>query len=75
MYVAVLTSLCCSVDPARETDLSQYEHIVWYPGNAAVERRKQSLFRCPSTNQGPRRQLALSPDDYHLADDNHPAVE
>ena len=69
------TSICFNaltvsiiVDPNKTATLAnKYETIVWYPGHAAVERRKQAYFKeHPQIRAHSDR---LLPDSYDASDD------
>jgi len=57
------------VDPNREADPGHYENIVWYPGKAAVERRKQAYL--DAHPQIRAHSGHLLPDDYDSSDDKN----
>ena len=52
------------VNPNIEAGPRHYENIVWYPGKAAVERRKQAYF-----DAHPAHSDRLLPDDYNMSDE------
>jgi len=56
------------VDPTETVSPFRYEDTVWYPGHAAVERRKQAYF-----NEHPQIRShsdRLLPDTYDASDDD-----
>ena len=55
-------------DPTQTVSPFRYEDTVWYPGHAAVERRKQAYF-----NEHPQiwaHSDQLLPNTYDASDDN-----
>jgi len=55
------------VDPNKTATPNRYETTVWYPGHAAVERRKQAYFKeHPQIRSHSDR---LLPDSYDASDD------
>jgi len=68
----VLTFLMVSiiVDPNKTVSPYRYEKTIWYPGHAAVERRKQAYFKeHPEIRSHSDR---LLPDSYDASDDEPP---
>jgi hypothetical protein len=61
----LLTSII--MDPNGKADARHYENIVWYPGRAIVERRKQAYLDAHPQIRAHSGQLL--PDDYNLSDD------
>ena len=61
------------VDPTKTVSRFRYEDTVWYPGHAAVERRKQAYF-----NEHPQIRShsdRLLPDTYDPSDDEPPYID
>jgi hypothetical protein len=60
-------TISTSVDPSQKASPSRYENILWYPGQAAMERRKQAyLNEHPQIKSHSDR---LLPDTYDASDD------
>ena len=57
------------VDPNVKASASHYENIVWYPGKAIVERRKQAYFDAHPEIRAHSDQLL--PADYNSSDDEN----